>query len=304
MLTRIFKKDGVTVTAKLGNYFSVTTDHGCDHDTIRKTFAGTEVAADLDFLMSMHLANPDGEPIHAVLNGSYYLHILLELEQPDTLDPMTTAILASYFRIPLDQAEKLVADATAAAAAVETTADKKLEATHLVRLLVNEERLRWADEAVIAKEMLARPDWAAPMSEDTELWIAIDGDDTYEVTEVGEHYLPTLQCGSSRSYAVARDDDQAEAAVVAYWNELRDTDPAEFRCIIGDKTLIAWACGQEAGPGTIKAKSFPEWVEKIKSLPEEQFASYDGEALTAKVSPTLAEQLGWDGVDCIAFREN
>jgi hypothetical protein len=69
----------VTATAILedlaGNrapYFSITTKNGCDHETIRAAFKGKEVEQNLDLLISLHLADEDGAPMHTEANAEYW----------------------------------------------------------------------------------------------------------------------------------------------------------------------------------------------------------------------------------------
>lgn len=86
--------------------------------------------------------------------------------------------------------------------------------------------------------------------------------------------LITLKDG--REYYIATDSEDAGKAARKYWKELAESDPAEFRVIVGDESLVKWALGQSAGPGTTAVNSLEEWLDIWLGVPEEQWASYDG----------------------------
>lgn len=85
-----------------------------------------------------------------------------------------------------------------------------------------------------------------------------------------------IECGGE-TYMVFPDADVAGQAAREFWEQLASDDPAEFRCIVGEENLIAWAMGQHAGPGSRSVASLSEWLDLWLDTPEEHWASYDGE---------------------------
>jgi len=78
-------------------------------------------------------------------------------------------------------------------------------------------------------------------------------------------------------FVIFEDADWAGESAREYWEDLAKNDPEEFACIVGEETLIAWALGQWAGPGTSQVRSLNEWLDLWLDTPEEHFASWDGE---------------------------
>ncbi len=56
---------------------------------------------------------------------------------------------------------------------------------------------------------------------------------------------------------------------------MAENDSKEFVCMVGEETLVAWALGQYAGPGSTHVQSLNEWLDLWLNTPEEHFASYD-----------------------------
>lgn len=123
--------------------------------------------------------------------------------------------------------------------------------------------------------------------------ICIDGE-VVEVDRVYDGcYLPMIEEGR-RDWYVAKSHDEAGQAARQYWQELAESDPKEFACIVGEETLIAWALHQSAGPGSTQVRSLEEWLDLWLDTPEEEFAGYDGEERTIEsMTVDLAEDLGW-----------
>jgi hypothetical protein len=88
-------------------------------------------------------------------------------------------------------------------------------------------------------------------------------------------YLPMLDIGR-REYYVARDEDQAGEAAAKYWREMAEGDHREFIAMIGEERLVDWAIGRGDSFGISGLEDF---LERVASVPEEQFASYDGNSL-------------------------
>jgi uncharacterized protein YndB with AHSA1/START domain len=77
-------------------------------------------------------------------------------------------------------------------------------------------------------------------------------------------------------YIVFEDTEEAGEKAREYWADMAEDDPEEFTCIVGKGTLVKWALGQSAGPGTSQVGSLEEWLDLWEDVPEEHWASYDG----------------------------
>ncbi len=136
-------------------------------------------------------------------------------------------------------------------------------------------------------------EWAQDIMSYYVQWIIIDGDFhvVENITEWGE--LSTIDTEEYGFY-VARDSAEAGEAARECWEDMAKADPVEFRHMVGDATLVSWALGQSAGPGTTKVNSLDEWLDLHIDAPEEHFASYDGEERVVEgCSLALAEELGF-----------
>jgi len=76
-------------------------------------------------------------------------------------------------------------------------------------------------------------------------------------------------------FYLAEDAEQAGEEAREYWKDMAQNDPQEFTCMVGEETLIAWALGNYAGPGSTQVSSLDEWLDLWLNIPEEHFASYD-----------------------------
>ena len=76
-----------------------------------------------------------------------------------------------------------------------------------------------------------------------------------------------------------------------YWEDYIDTEsPEEVIAILGAETLISWALGRSAGPGTSKVNSLEEWLDLHIDTPEEHFEEeYEIDAIASN----LVEILGF-----------
>lgn len=136
--------------------------------------------------------------------------------------------------------------------------------------------------------------------------ITIDGED-YEIKDVYDSgHLPmiaTTKSGNGPEFYVARSSKEAGKAARQYWKDMAELDKSEFRTMVGDEALLAWALGEYGGPGSTKVKSLKEWFDLHLDVPEEQFADYDGNERTVeKVSPELRKALGF--TPKVAYRHN
>ena len=132
--------------------------------------------------------------------------------------------------------------------------------------------------------------------------VVIDGE-THEIDKLtkGHYELPTITIGKMEFY-IAENSTIAGEKAREYWEEL---DPEELTCIIGTDTLVAWALGQSAGPGSTAVNSLEEWLDLWLGTPEEHFATYDSCEYVLEISDKLQQELGWDTKsDCVAYRSN
>ena len=135
--------------------------------------------------------------------------------------------------------------------------------------------------------------------------ITIDGE-ACEVNEVHEYTgttTPLLELDDGTEWYVAESNETAGEAAREYWEAMAQDDPEEFASIVGEKTLVAWALGQYAGPGSTQVQSLDEWLDLWLDTPEEHFASYDGNMWDAVLSEALVDELGF-GPDVVAYRHN
>jgi len=152
----------------------------------------------------------------------------------------------------------------------------------------------WKEEAEAAKEFLKLPDLVEieELEEDGPLAIT-PGGDKLDPEVMSVSYLPMLDFGGPQYY-VAPSSEEAGRAAEKYWTDMVKNDPEEFACLVGKDTLVQWAMGRPAGPGSEKVRSLEEWLEVVKQHPQEQFASYDGEEVQLQINEALAEELGFD----------
>lgn len=134
--------------------------------------------------------------------------------------------------------------------------------------------------------------------------IIIDGE-TYEVNStrvIGYGDLVELDTDDG-DFIVSESDETAGAAARERWAEMAENDPEEFRCIVGDESLVRWALGQSAGPGSVHVDSLSDWLDLTATVPEEEWASYDGtERDVEEVGSELLEDLGF--TPTVAYRSN
>lgn len=136
-----------------------------------------------------------------------------------------------------------------------------------------------------------------------------DNDEELAVKDVYEGgYLPMVTLEDGTDWYLARDADEAGYAARSYWRDMAQNDPQEFRTIVGDEALVAWALGQPGGPGAVKVNSLDEWFDLVAQHPEEEFAGYDGEEHEGQVSNDLADRIGWrvrgNSQDVVLYRAN
>jgi hypothetical protein len=133
-------------------------------------------------------------------------------------------------------------------------------------------------------------------------------DEELEVEDVYEGgYLPAVTLEDGTEWYIARDREHAGFTAAERWRDMARHDPEEFRTLVGDEALIAWALGQPGGPGSVKVNSLEEWFSLVADHPEEEWAGYDGEEHEGRLSKELAKRLGWrgwGGKDVLLYRHN
>jgi len=149
----------------------------------------------------------------------------------------------------------------------------------------------------------ARKKESEKMTEEQGVYITIDGE-RLEVLEVHDYsYLSIVETDDGCEYYVARDSEHAGEQAAQYWRDMAENDKAEFRCIVGDDSLIAWALGDWGGPGGTKTTSLEEWFDLTAEYPEEQWASWDGrERSVDESSQELQDELDFEPT--VAYRYN
>ena len=110
--------------------------------------------------------------------------------------------------------------------------------------------------------------------------IIIDGE-VEDVAVRNSGYLPMVY-DRSREWYVAKDEEKAGLAARKYWEEMVHDDPEEFAAIVGAERLIQWALGQGDNFGL---SSLEDFLEAVEGVPEEEFASYDGNPLECSTEP-------------------
>lgn len=127
---------------------------------------------------------------------------------------------------------------------------------------------------------------------------------SYDVDNIMDYgYLPMIEFDGMEVYVAANSESAGEAARL-YWQELAEDDPEEFTCIVGKENLIYWALGKKSGPGTTQVRSLEEWLDLWLVIPEEQWASYDGNEIELILSKELAEELGFSDTKVVGYRHN
>ncbi|HHL35198.1 MAG TPA: hypothetical protein ENJ30_12615 [Desulfobulbaceae bacterium] len=170
----------------------------------------------------------------------------------------------------------------------------------------------WKRQAQAAIEFLKEPDLIdVPESyEDEEDLLMKVGSDTLPIIDVN-HYDPSSVVSGGYEYVVFRTREEAGEAAEEYWRNMAKNDKGEFKCLVGEENLLAWALGESAGPGSKKVNSLEEWFNLWENHPEEQWASYDWEEVSGYVNEPLAEELGWSfepdetgWMPVVAYRRN
>ena len=135
-----------------------------------------------------------------------------------------------------------------------------------------------------------------------ELWIKIDGKkiEVNNILTYGD--LPELETDDGDFY-VAENSEQAGKLAREYWEDMARNDTSEFVAMVSEDTLISWALGKYAWPGSSQVKSLEDWLDLWLDTPEEYWAGYDSEERDVnEASPDLIEELGYSPT--VAYRHN
>jgi len=102
--------------------------------------------------------------------------------------------------------------------------------------------------------------------------------------------LPTGSYGTE--IHLFKDEEQAGEYARDYWKDFIEDDRASAIEILGAETLMAWALGDPAGPGTSKVNSLEEWLDLYLDAPDEHF----------ELGPFEIEAIGENLVEILGFK--
>ena len=83
------------------------------------------------------------------------------------------------------------------------------------------------------------------------------------------------------------------------WEDRINDDAEEAIHMLGAETLIRWALGKPAGPGSTQVRSLNEWLDLWLDTPEEEFGE---EFEVVQVAEDLVERLGF--LPRVAFKRD
>ena len=131
--------------------------------------------------------------------------------------------------------------------------------------------------------------------------IVIDNE-VLEVTDVNDNYI---EIENGTEYIIFKDQGSAGESARDYWEDMAKNDKSEFVCMVGEETLIDWCLSNLAGPGSTKVSSLEDWLDLWLDIPEEHFASYDGEEIgDIRFNKNLSNELGFDYSNAVIYRVN
>ena len=135
----------------------------------------------------------------------------------------------------------------------------------------------------------------------------IDGEEFFVVSEdgVGSNdvggtiEIPTRQY-SSELY-LFKDEEEAGQFARDYWEDYIDHESSEDIVeMLHAETLVSWALGKLAGPGSSKVRNLEEWLDLYLEAPDEHFelGPFEIEAIGENIveklgfKPTVAYSMG------------
>lgn len=103
----------------------------------------------------------------------------------------------------------------------------------------------------------------------------------------------------STSVLLFKSEEDAGQYARDFWENHINEDRSEAVELIGAETLISWALGELAGPGSAKVASLEEWLDLYLDAPEEHFeAGWTVDAIGKNIvdiigfTPTVAYTMG------------
>ena len=126
----------------------------------------------------------------------------------------------------------------------------------------------------------------------------IDGEEFFVVSEdgVGSNdvggtvEIPRGEHGAE--IYLFKDEEEAGQFARDYWEEYIDGESSEeIVCMLGAETLVSWALGKLAGPGSVKVRNLEEWLDLYLEAPDEHFES--GPFEVEAIGENIVEKLGF-----------
>jgi len=87
------------------------------------------------------------------------------------------------------------------------------------------------------------------------------------------------------------DEEAAGEYARTYWQDCIEDDRETAIEILGTDTLLSWALGEFAGPGSSKVRSLSEWLDLYLDAPEEHFE--EGSFSVSAVGENVVEAMGF-----------
>ena len=139
------------------------------------------------------------------------------------------------------------------------------------------------------------PAWLTAAKEVFETDFIIINDERIESPDISEETENSARLTDGiEEWHVFSSAEAAGEAAREYWEDLSKNDPQEFAALVGSETLISWALGKWAGPGSTQTTSLSDWLDLWLNTPEEHFASYDGsERKVDEIGADLEKELGF-----------
>ena len=135
----------------------------------------------------------------------------------------------------------------------------------------------------------------------------IDGEEFFVVSEdgVGSHEIGgTIEVPRGKyttDIYLFKDEEEAGQFARDYWADYIDHESSEdIVCMMGAETLVSWALGKLAGPGSVKVRNLEEWLDLYLEAPDEHFelGPFEIEAIGENIveklgfKPTVAYSMG------------
>ena len=135
----------------------------------------------------------------------------------------------------------------------------------------------------------------------------IDGEEFFVVSEdgVGSNEIGgTIEVPRGKyttDIYLFKDEEEAGQFARDYWADYIDHESSEdIVCMMGAETLVSWALGKLAGPGSVKVRNLSEWLDLYLEAPDEHFelGPFEIEAIGENIveklgfKPTVAYSMG------------